>query len=102
MLVKKIAVYGSYEASVPVRQRYWQVRVDGVRQRYWHKTERTKRQVMSGRYEFSGEGKELRQAVAKAVKRPPKGFIDVEAKKFLRDPERYGYEGEWIEREVRS
>jgi hypothetical protein len=29
-MMKKIAVYGSYEAKVPVRQRYWKLRKDGI------------------------------------------------------------------------
>lgn len=33
-MVKKIAVYGSYKAKVPVWQRYWKLRKDGIRQRY--------------------------------------------------------------------
>jgi hypothetical protein len=32
----------------------------------------------------------------------PKGFVDVSVKAFLEDPEQYGIEGEWIEREVES
>ena len=34
-MVKKIAVYGAYEIRVPVKQRYWIRRKDGVKQRYW-------------------------------------------------------------------
>jgi hypothetical protein len=101
-MVKKIAVYGSYEAKVPVKQRYWKTRKDGVKQRYWKKTKRTKKVVMKGRYEFSGSGKNLEKAVIKTNKIVPKGFIDVSAEKFLAHPERYGYEGEWIEREIES
>jgi hypothetical protein len=29
-MVKKIAVYGSYLAKTPVRQRYWKKRADGL------------------------------------------------------------------------
>lgn len=95
---KKIAVYGSYEAKVPVRQRFWKRRKDGIRQRYWKKTKRTKKVVMSGRYEFHGKGKDLYRAIVGAHRFVPKDFVDVSAEKFLEHPEKYGYEGEWIER----
>jgi len=99
---KKIAVYGSYEAKVPVFQRYWKRRVDGILQRYRKKTTRMKKVEMSGRYEFSGKGKDLYKALVKAHRIMPKGFVDVSAEKFLKQPEEYGYEGEWIEREIKS
>lgn len=99
---KKIAIYGTSEAKVPVRQRYWKRRADGIRQRYWKKTTRTKKVEESVRYEFTGKGKDLYKAIVKAHKIVPKGFIDVSAKEFLKKPEKYGYEGEWIEKEVES
>lgn len=101
-MTKKIAVYGSYEANVPIRQRFWKRRKDGIHQRYWKKTKRIKTEVKSGRYEFHGKGKDLFKAVVKAHQIMPKGFIDISAEKFLEEPKRYGYEGEWIEREVES
>ena len=101
-MTKKIAVYGRYEAKVPVRQRYWKRRKDGIKQRYWKKTKRMKKVVMSGRYEFHGKGRDLYKAVILAQRFMPKGFIDVAAEEFLKHPERYGIEGSWIEREVES
>jgi hypothetical protein len=101
-MVKKIAVYGSYEAKTPVKQRFWKKRKDGIRQRYWKKTKRTKTVEMKGRYEFSGKGKELYEAVVKAHKIMPKGYVDVSAEEFLKHPEKYGSEGSWIDREVES
>lgn len=101
-MVKKIAVYGSFEAKVLVRQRFWHRRVDGVRQRYWHKTKRMKKVALSGRYEFYGKGKDLYKAVVKAHRIMPKGFVHVSAEKFLEHPDRYGFIGEWVEREVES
>ena len=101
-MVKQIAVYGSYRAKVPVRQRYWKKRVDGIRQRYWKHTTRKKAVEASGRYEFSGKGKDLYKAVVKAHKIVPKGFVTVSAEKFLERPEDYGLAGEWIEKEVES
>jgi hypothetical protein len=100
--LKKIAVYGSYVAKVPVKQRYWKKRKDGIRQRYWKITKRTKKVVMSGRYEFSGKGKDLYKAILMALNVVPKGFVDVSAEMFLRDPLRYGFEGKWIDRTVTS
>jgi len=101
-VVKKIAVYGSYEAKVPVRQRYWKRRVDGVKQRYWKKTTRMKKVEMKGRYEFHGKGRDLYRAVVKAHQLMPRRFVDVSAERFLKHPERYGIEGSWIDREVES
>lgn len=101
-MVKKIAVYGSFEAKILVKQRYWKRRKDGVKQRYWKKTTRTKKAVESGRYEFHGKSKDLYKAVVLAHRLVPKGFIDVSAKKFLEQPDEYGFEGGWIDREVKS
>jgi len=47
-MVKKIAVYGSYLAKTPVKQRYWKKRADGLLQRYWKQTKRMKVVEMSG------------------------------------------------------
>jgi hypothetical protein len=99
---KKIAVYGSYEAKVPVKQRFWKRRRDGFKQRYWKKTKSTRKAIMSGRYEFHGSGKDLYKAVIKAQHFVPKGFVSVSAEKFLEHPERYGFEGSWIDREIES
>ena len=101
-MTKKIAVYGTYEAKVPVKQRYWKRRKDGIKQRYWKKTKRMKKAEMSGRYEFHGKGRDLYKAVVKAHKLMPRGFVDVSAEKFLKHPERYGVEGYWIDKEVES
>ena len=101
-MLKKIAVYGSYLAKVPVRQRYWKRRRDGIKQRYWKKTTRMKKVVMSGRYEFHGKGRDLYRAIMKALTIVPKGYIIVSAEKFLSRPMIYGYEGKWIDREVES
>lgn len=101
-MVKKIAVYGTYEAKVPVKQRFWKRRKDGIKQRYWKKTRRTKKEVISGRYEFYGKGKDLYKAVLKAHKIVPKGFVTVSAEEFLKQPEEYGSEGEWVERTIKS
>lgn len=58
--------------------------------------------VSKGRYEFSGKGRDLYQAVIKAHHVMPKGYVDVPAEKFVKDPERYGLSGRWIDREVES
>ena len=101
-MTKKIAIYGRYVAKVPVRQRYWKKRKDGIKQRYWKKTTRTKKVVLSGRYEFHGGGRDLYKAILKALRIVPKGFVDVSAEKFLSDPMKYGYEGFWLDREIVS
>ena len=101
-MTKRIAVYGSYIARVPVRQRYWKRRVDGILQRYWKKTTRMKTVEGRGRYEFHGKGRDLYRAVVKAHRIVPRRFVDVRADKFLKHPEKYGQEGYWIDREVES
>ena len=100
---KSIAVYGNYTYQAPVKQRYWKKRVDGVRQRYWKIKRRCFKKVESkGRYEFSGRGGDLYQAVIKAHRVMPRGYVDVPAEKFVEDPERYGVSGSWIDREIES
>jgi hypothetical protein len=110
-MAKKIAVYGSYVAKVPVRQRYhkWIYRRKGAKagqrwykRRVWKTTSRMKKVVTSGRYEFYGKGRDLYKAIVISLNIVPKGFVDVSAERFLRDPMRYGYEGKWIDREVES
>ena len=44
----------------------------------------------------------IKKAVVKAHHRPPKGYVDVSAEKFLKNPYNYGYDGEWIEKEIES
>ena len=99
---KKTAIYGRFEAKVPVRQRFWKTRKDGVKQRYWKKTKRLKKVVDEGRYEFRGKGKDLYKAIITAHHFMPKGFVDVSALKFLEHPEDYGFRGEWIEKTIES
>ena len=101
-MVKKIAVYGTYRARIPVRQQVWRKRKDGRYQRYWIFTDQTKTVERKGRYEFHGKGKDLYKAVVKAHEIMPKGFVDVSAEEFLRNPEKYGFEGSWIEKDILS
>ena len=57
---KKIALYGSYVAKIPVRQRYWIKRVDGIKQRYWKNKHGCFKNVKEkGGYEFHGSGRNL-------------------------------------------
>ena len=102
-MTKRISMYGRYESWEPVYQRYWKRRKDGHKQRYWKKTKRRKKVVRSdGRYEFEGKGKDLYRAIILAHRYVPKAFVEVSAKEFLKDPERFGYEGEWVEPHVES
>ena len=110
-MTKKIAVYGTYEAKIPVRQRYWKwiyhrkgskAGQKWYKRRVWKKTTRTKKVVMSGRYEFHGKGRDLYRAIMKALTIVPKCYITVSAEKFLSRPMKYGYEGNWIDREIVS
>lgn len=53
----------------------------------------------SRRYEFSGNGRDLYQAVAQAQRIVPrKRFVTVSAEEFLDDPFTYGTDGFWIDR----
>ena len=100
---QRIAVYGTYKAKVPVRQRYWKKRRDGIKQRYWKiKRESYKKITGRGRYEFHGKGRDLYKAILTAHRTVPKGYITVAATKFLNQPEKYGFEGTWIDKEVDS
>jgi len=101
---RRVAVYGKYVTFVPVWQRYRKKRKDGIFQRYWKKTKRMAKKgpVKSGRYEFYGSGKTLYRAVALAHRIMPKGHVEVAAGEFVRNPYRYGVDGEWIDREVES
>jgi len=101
-MVKRFAFYGSYETKVPVKQRYWKRRRDGIKQRYWKKTKSLKTATKSGRYEFHGTGRDLYKAVRKAHRVMPDGYVDVSAEKFLENPHRYGSEGSWIDKEMES
>lgn len=96
----QIAIYGSYLAKIPVKQRYWKRRVDGIIQRYWKTIRRMMNAVMKeGRYEIHGQGKELYKAVRLAhLLVPRKRFVTVSAQRFLENPMKYGQEGMWIEK----
>lgn len=101
--MKGVSVYGAFEVRVPVFQRYWKRRSDGVKQRYWIRTSRTRKVVKTdGRYEFTGKGKDLYRAVIEARRRIPRGYFEVEAEEFLAHPERYSQEGRWVEWRVVS
>ena len=102
-MIKTIAVYGTFESKVPVRQRYWIRRRDRVLQRYWKKTTRLKKVVKTGRYELSGNGSDLYKAVIEAHRYMPKEkVVEVSAEKFIKNPEKFGVRGSWIESEVAS
>ena len=99
----RIAMYGTYIIKVPVRQRYWKKRKDGVLQRYWKTTRATKKAFVTGRYEFYGAGRDLYRAVLLALRVvPKKRFTIVSAREFLAHPAFYGVGGKWIDRKVVS
>jgi hypothetical protein len=101
-LSKKIAMYGACQSKIRVKQRFWKKRRDGIRQRYWKLTKREKTVERECRYEFHGKGKALFRAVKEAHHIVPKGYVDVSAEEFLKNPEKYGSEGKWIEKKIRS
>jgi len=100
-MVKKIARYGTAPEKVPIYQRYWVKRKDGIKQRYWRKTKRTKTVLKSKRWEIYGKPKDLyKSAVLTYRLIPIKDFTTISAKKLLENPEKYGYEAEWVETDV--
>lgn len=110
-MVKKIAVYGAYVTTEPVRQRYWKwvyhrtgakAGEKWYKRRVWRTTKAMKKVVKKGRYEFHGSGKDLLRAVREAHRIMPDGYVDVSAEEFLEHPEDYGVEGTWIESSVES
>ena len=103
-MVKRSSIYGDYETSkwVLEKQRSWIQRRDGVWQRYWYKTKVKVVIEESGRYEFYGRGRDLSRAVRLAHQYMPKGYIEVEARDFIENPEKYGVPGRWIWCEVES
>ena len=101
-LVKRIAVYGTYKNTVHFKQRVWKKRKDGLRQRYWKKIKKATGKKARGRFEFQGKGRDLYKAIIQAHAIMPKGYVTVEAKKFVDRPENYGSEGIWIDKEIES
>jgi hypothetical protein len=112
-LVKSVAVYGTFEKKVRVRQRYWKWvyhRTGSKAGQKWYKRRvwkypkgRYKTVKVRGRYEFYGSGKELYQAIRKAIYYVPKRkTVSVNAEDFVRYPLEYGDYGTWIEYDVES
>jgi hypothetical protein len=103
-LVKRLSVYGDYETTkwVITKQRTLIQRRDGIWQRYWYKTKVKVTVEESRRYEFYGKGKDLYEAVRLAHPYMPRGYVEVDARDFIEDPEEYGVPGEWVWREVES
>ena len=103
-MVKRLSVYGDYQTTkwVTTKQRIWIQRRDGIRQRYWYNTRVQVNVEESGRYEFYGTGKDLAKAVRLAEHYMPRGYVEVDARDFIENPEEYGVPGEWIWRERES
>ena len=97
-------MYGAYvtgrwvriKQPVPIR------RMDGVVQRYHKWTEVYIERTEKGRYEFSGPGKDLYDAIRIATKHPPNGYVDVDAREFVRNVDEYSVDGEWDWYEIDS
>jgi len=110
--MKGISVYGAFKVEEPVYQRYWKwiyhrkgpdAGEKWYKKRVWRKTSRMKKVIRTdGRYEFTGQGKDLYRAVIEARRRIPFDYIEVEAKEFLENPEKYGEPGEWVDWQVIS
>jgi len=60
------------------------------------------RRPYSARFEFYGNGKDLAKAVRLALRgivpRCEHPFVECSARAFLKDPYRYGEDGEWVDR----
>jgi hypothetical protein len=47
-------------------------------------------------YEFYGRGRDLYHAIRIATKHPPNGYVDVDARDFIENPQEYCVSGAWI------
>lgn len=112
-MVKSVALYGTFEKKVRVRQRYWKWvyhRKGSKAGQKWYKRRvwkypkgRTKKVVVKGRFEFYGSGKALYQAIKMATNYvPKKKTVSVSAQDFIKYPLEYGDYGTWIEYDVES
>jgi len=99
-----VAMYGAYQTEKVIRRKVpvYILRRDGINQRYWKWTRIRVITEAKGRYEFSGRGRDLYQAIRIAIKHPPNGYVDVDARKFIRNPRNYCVSGEWIWYEIES
>ena len=86
-----------YHRTGPLSGEKW------YKKRVWKTTSSMKKQVNTdARFDFTGSGRDLMQAAAKARGWVPHGYVDVDAREFLDNPERYGESGEWVEWQVVS
>ena len=94
-----VAMYGTYQTEKVVRKKVpvYTWRRDGVIQRYWKWTYIRVVAEQRGRYEFTGRGRDLFNAIRIAMKNPPNGFVDVDAREFIENPSDYSVSGEWID-----
>jgi len=98
---KTISVYGQkyVEQKHTYKQRYWKKRKDGIKQRYWKKVSRKQKYKRNVRFDISGSGRDISEAVAKVIKEPltPKEkHVKVEATDLIEHPEDYGGEEDWV------
>ena len=103
-MVKRLSVYGDYETTevITVKQRVLIQRIDGIWQHYRKKTRVRITVEKGGRYEFTGTGRDLYRAVKLANYYMPRGYVEVDARDFLENPEKYGVPGVWVDRDVES
>ena len=97
-------MYGAYQTEKVVSRKepIWIQRRDGIIQRY-HKWIRIRVIIEEkGRYEFYGRGRDLYRAIRLATKHPPDGYVDVDARDFIENPQEYSVSGEWIWYEIES
>jgi hypothetical protein len=107
-----VAFYGTtrYKTKVLVsyKQRYVKRRKDGVKQRYWLKVARSTSKFVKGgeRLTVFGSAKDVAQVKNKIDREswiPKRKFQDrVDAKGFLKSPEKYARKGDWVEREKKE
>ena len=110
--MKGVSVYGAFETSIPVRQRYWKWAYHRTgplagqkwyKRRVWKTTSRMMRAVRTdARFDLWGQGRDLAEAVRRARAWVPFDYIEVDAKEFIEHPELYGEPGEWVEWRVDS
>ncbi len=97
-------MYGAYQTEKVIRKKVpvYTWRRDGIIQRYHKWTYIRVIAEERGRYEFTGRGRDLYQAIRIATELPPNGYVDVKALDFIENPREYSVSGEWIWYEIES
>lgn len=107
-----IAIYGTtrYKTlqQISYKQRFWKRRSDGIKQRYQKSVTKSVSKFKKGgeRITLYGNVKDIAKAEKKIREEgwiPKKKFQDrVDAKSFLKNPQKYCRKGEWTKRKKKK